>query len=75
MIHYLPPPPPNIVEGNIIHMMSLVDYESKFIRLRVLIEDVSFSQMGDLIDMIFFMTSMRWTYWMIVGCLAQISQR
>ena len=66
----LPPTPTtqlasDIVEGDFVHMMSLVDYQ-----MRVLIEDISFSQMGDLTDMIFFMTSMRWTYWMIVGCLA-----
>ena len=43
--------------------------------MRVLIEDVSFSQMGALIDMVFFMMSLRYMCWMIVGCLAQISQR
>ena len=44
--------------------------------MRVLIEDVSFfSKLGDLIDMVFFMMSMTWTYYMIVGWLAHISQR
>ena len=43
--------------------------------MRVLIEDVSFSHMGDLIDMVFFTIGLRWTCQMIVGWLAQISQR
>ena len=43
--------------------------------MRVLIEDVTFSQMGALIDMVFFMMSLRYMCWMIVGWLAQISQR
>ncbi|KAL6314311.1 hypothetical protein AAG906_019009 [Vitis piasezkii] len=29
-------------------------------------EDISFSRMGDLIDMVFFMMGLRWTCWMIM---------
>ena len=42
--------------------------------MRVLIEDISFSQMGDLIDMVFFMMGLRWTCWMIVGVGLMLSE-
>ena len=42
--------------------------------MRVLIEDISFSQMGDLLDMDLFMMGLIWTGSMIVGVNLLLSE-